>query len=83
MLQCGEYGTLAELADAERINRSYVSRILTLTLLAPTSSNGFSTAGRRSAWRTCSGHSQSSGRGSAITSRDRRRSACLDRVRDT
>jgi hypothetical protein len=28
MLQCSEYGTLAELADAERINRSYVSRIL-------------------------------------------------------
>jgi hypothetical protein len=26
---------LAELADAERINRSYVSRVLRLTLLAP------------------------------------------------
>jgi len=31
----GEYGTLAEMADAERISRSYVSRILRLTLLAP------------------------------------------------
>ena len=30
-----EYATLAELADAERISRSYVSRVLRLTLLAP------------------------------------------------
>jgi hypothetical protein len=35
MLESGEYGTLAEMADAERINRSYVSRVLRLTLLAP------------------------------------------------
>lgn len=35
MLERGEYGTLAELADAERISRSYVSRVLRLTLLAP------------------------------------------------
>jgi hypothetical protein len=35
MLESGEYGTLAELADAERINRSYLSRVLRLTLLAP------------------------------------------------
>jgi hypothetical protein len=35
MLESGEYGTLAELADAEGINRSYVSRVLRLTLLAP------------------------------------------------
>jgi len=35
MLEGGEYGTLAEIADAERISRSYVSRILRLTLLAP------------------------------------------------
>jgi hypothetical protein len=35
MLESGEYGTLAEMADAERISRSYVSRILRLTLLAP------------------------------------------------
>ena len=31
----GQYGTLAELADAERISRSYVCRVLRLTLLAP------------------------------------------------
>ena len=35
MLESGEYGSLAEMADAERISRSYVSRILRLTLLAP------------------------------------------------
>jgi hypothetical protein len=35
MLEGGEHGTLAEMADAERISRSYVSRILRLTLLAP------------------------------------------------
>ena len=35
MLKSGEYGTLAELADAERISRSYVCRVLRLTLLAP------------------------------------------------
>ena len=30
-----QYGTLAELADAERISRSYVCGVLRLTLLAP------------------------------------------------
>jgi hypothetical protein len=35
MLESGEYATLAEMADAERISRSYVSRVLRLTLLAP------------------------------------------------
>ena len=35
LLEGGEYATLAELADAERISRSYVSRLLRLTLLAP------------------------------------------------
>jgi hypothetical protein len=35
LLESGGYETLAELADAERISRSYVSRILRLTLLAP------------------------------------------------
>jgi hypothetical protein len=35
MLDDGVYGTLAEMADAERISRSYVSRVLRLTLLAP------------------------------------------------
>ena len=35
MLESGEYGTLAELAAAERISRSYVCRVQRLTLLAP------------------------------------------------
>jgi len=35
MLESGEHGTLIELADAERISRSYVCRVLRLTLLAP------------------------------------------------
>jgi hypothetical protein len=35
LLEAGRFGTLAELADAERISKSYFSRILRLTLLAP------------------------------------------------
>jgi hypothetical protein len=35
MLESGEYGTLADLADTERIRRSYVCRALRLTQLAP------------------------------------------------
>ena len=34
MLESGEYATLAELGEAERISRSYVCRVLRLTLLA-------------------------------------------------
>ena len=35
MLESGRFGTLAELAAAEKINASYVSRVLRLTLLPP------------------------------------------------
>jgi hypothetical protein len=35
LLEGGRFGTLADLADAERISRSYVCRVLRLTLLAP------------------------------------------------
>jgi hypothetical protein len=35
LLETGIYGTIGELARAERINPSYVSRVLRLTLLAP------------------------------------------------
>jgi hypothetical protein len=31
----GQYGSVVELADAEKINKSYVSRVLRLSLLAP------------------------------------------------
>ena len=35
MLETGRFATIRELAAAEKINVSYVSRILRLTLLAP------------------------------------------------
>ena len=35
MMEAGRYGTIGELAAAEKINSSYVSRVLRLTLLAP------------------------------------------------
>jgi hypothetical protein len=35
LLETGVYGTIEELAVAEKINSSYVSRMLRLTLLAP------------------------------------------------
>ncbi|MCC6776080.1 MAG: DUF2937 family protein [Hyphomicrobiales bacterium] len=35
MLERKTYGTIAEIADAERINGAYVGRVLRLTLLAP------------------------------------------------
>ena len=35
MLETGQYSTIREIAKAEKINPSYVSRVLRLTLLAP------------------------------------------------
>ncbi len=35
MLEIGQYATIKEIAKAEKINPSYVSRVLRLTLLAP------------------------------------------------
>lgn len=35
LLETGQYGTAADLAKAERVNDSYLSRVLRLTLLAP------------------------------------------------
>ena len=35
LLETGVYGTIEEIAKAEKINPSYVSRVLRLTLLAP------------------------------------------------
>jgi hypothetical protein len=65
VLESGEYATLAELADAERISRSYVSRVLRLTLLAPEIVERISRDGRRQGCRSCCSHSRSSGSGSA------------------
>jgi hypothetical protein len=36
MLETGQYATIKEIARAEKINPSYVSRVMRLTLLAPT-----------------------------------------------
>jgi hypothetical protein len=35
MLESGEYGSVTALAQAEKINSSYLCRVLRLTLLAP------------------------------------------------
>jgi hypothetical protein len=35
MLESGEYATFREIAAAEKINETYVGRVLRLTLLAP------------------------------------------------
>ena len=35
MLESGRYGTVTELAAAEKVNQSYLCRVLRLTLLAP------------------------------------------------
>ena len=35
MLESGEYATIREIASAEKINETYVGRVLRLTLLAP------------------------------------------------
>jgi len=35
MLESGRYSTLRELARAEKINESYLARVLRLTLLSP------------------------------------------------
>ena len=35
MLESGRYSTVRDLAKAESINESYISRVLRLTLLAP------------------------------------------------
>ncbi len=35
LLETGDYATIEEIAEAEKINSSYVSRVLRMTLLAP------------------------------------------------
>ncbi len=35
LLETGDFATIEEIADAENINSSYVSRVLRMTLLAP------------------------------------------------
>jgi hypothetical protein len=52
MLDEGRFASVRELGDAERISRSYVCRVLRLTLLAPDIVEGSSTADRRQGWRS-------------------------------
>ena len=55
MLEEGKYRSAGELADAEGVTRSFVNRLLRLTLLAPDiQSRPFSTGGsrRRCSWRS-------------------------------
>jgi hypothetical protein len=35
LIETGEYATLADLASAEKVNKSYLSKVLRLALLAP------------------------------------------------
>jgi len=49
MLETGKYSTVRELASAEKINESYVSRVLRLTLLSPAIIEAI-LAGRQPAW---------------------------------
>ena len=35
LLETGEFSTIEEIAEAENINPSYISRVLRMTLLAP------------------------------------------------
>lgn len=49
MLESGEYATIREIASAEKINESYVGRVMRLTLLAPTVVNAI-VSGRQPAW---------------------------------
>jgi hypothetical protein len=46
MLEDGRFASLRELAEAERVSLSYISRILRLTLLAPDIVERFMDAGR-------------------------------------
>ena len=70
MLETGRYTTIKEIANAERINRSYVSRVRRLTLFAPgtleASWKGARMQGRR--WRRRWRHSPSHGQSRRLRS---------------
>jgi hypothetical protein len=55
LLETGTHTTVAEIAAAEKINASYVGRVLRLTLLSPNSSRRFWMGGNRRTYssRTC------------------------------
>ncbi len=49
LLESGKYSTVRDLAKAEKINESYVSRVLRLTLLSPSIIEAI-LSGRQPAW---------------------------------
>jgi len=64
MLESGEHATIRETADAERIDDTYVGRVLRLTLLAPDTVEAI-VNGRQPVdllFRCCSGKSRCPGR---------------------
>jgi hypothetical protein len=68
MLESGEYGTLAELVAAEGISRSYICRVLRLTLLAPDIVERVLGGGRRLGSRGSCSRFRWSGRSTASSS---------------
>jgi hypothetical protein len=46
MIENGEYDSITELAEAEKINQSYACRVLRLTLLAPSGVNDILNGGQ-------------------------------------
>jgi hypothetical protein len=77
MLETGRYATIKEIAKGERINPSYVSRVLQLTLLAPAtvearSLGGVRTQRRRSQTRWCRSRSSGRSKRAAVTAEHRR-----------
>jgi hypothetical protein len=64
MLESGKYASSAELAKAERVNASYVSRILRLTLIPPASLRRSSRDNNRArfSWTIYSSHYRQHGR---------------------
>ena len=65
VLESGEYGTLAEMSATEQISRSYICRVLRLTLLAPDMVERVMEGGRRLGSPGSWSRFRSSGRSSA------------------
>jgi hypothetical protein len=61
VLENSEYSTIDEIAKAESVNPSYISRVLRLTLLGPRSSKGFWTGVKALTCKTSSIRFQSAG----------------------
>jgi hypothetical protein len=69
ILESGEFATMEDLAAPEKINPSYLGRVLRLTLLAPDIVEGSSMVGSRldCSWRHCSSRFRWSGASSVDT----------------